>query len=179
MDRSRRLTLSVTEAAEVLGISRALAYELVARGELPSLQFGRRLVVPWRAIERLLASCEDTAPTEPPDAGVGRRFIDVDQPIPTIDRNPRPTTDRDYPRARRTSDRETVSEEPAPIANAHVPIPTHTLAPRVHRESLASQAPARRDRASQPEPLNGRREPTDRPRPTQRGEMPVHPGNQI
>ena len=61
MDRNRRLTLSVTEAAELLGISRALAYELVARGELPSLQFGRRLVVPWRAIERLLASCEDTA----------------------------------------------------------------------------------------------------------------------
>ena len=44
MDRSRRLTVSVTEAAELLGISRALAYELVARGELPSLQFGRRLV---------------------------------------------------------------------------------------------------------------------------------------
>jgi excisionase family DNA binding protein len=64
MDTNRRLTLSVTEAAEVLGISRALAYELVARGELPSLQFGRRLVVPWRAIERLLASCEDTDTTE-------------------------------------------------------------------------------------------------------------------
>jgi excisionase family DNA binding protein len=128
MDRTRRLTLSVTEAAELLGISRALAYELVARGELPSLQFGRRLVVPWRAIERLLASCEDTAVTEPPEAGVGRRFIDLDQPIPTIDRHQRPTTNRDYPRARRTADRETVSEQPAPIADTHVPNPTHTLA---------------------------------------------------
>jgi excisionase family DNA binding protein len=69
MDKSRRLTLSVTEAAELLGISRALAYELVARGELPSLQFGRRLVVPWRAIERLLDSCEDMQAPDPPDAG--------------------------------------------------------------------------------------------------------------
>jgi excisionase family DNA binding protein len=77
MDRSRRLTLSVTEAAELLGISRALAYELVARGELPSLQFGRRLVVPWRAIERLLASCDNTATPEPPEAGGGRPFIDT------------------------------------------------------------------------------------------------------
>jgi excisionase family DNA binding protein len=64
MDTNRRLTLSVTEAAQVLGISRALAYELVAQGELPSLQFGRRLVVPSRAIERLLASCEATETTE-------------------------------------------------------------------------------------------------------------------
>jgi excisionase family DNA binding protein len=43
------LTLSVEQAAGVLGISRALAYELVARGELPSLRLGRRIVVPPRA----------------------------------------------------------------------------------------------------------------------------------
>ena len=43
-----RLTLSVTEAAGLLGISRAFAYVLVARGELPSLRFGRRVVVPRR-----------------------------------------------------------------------------------------------------------------------------------
>ncbi|HMC43136.1 MAG TPA: hypothetical protein VKI20_09010 [Acidimicrobiales bacterium] len=30
---SNRLTLTVTEAAELLGISRALAYELAARGD--------------------------------------------------------------------------------------------------------------------------------------------------
>jgi excisionase family DNA binding protein len=49
-----RLTLSVTEAAGVLGISRAFAYVLVARGELPSLRFGRRVVVPRRALEQLI-----------------------------------------------------------------------------------------------------------------------------
>ena len=53
MDRER-LTLSVEEAGRLLGISRALAYELVARGELPSLRLGRRIVVPRRALERLV-----------------------------------------------------------------------------------------------------------------------------
>ena len=45
-----RLTLSVAEAAELIGISRALAYELVARGDLPSVRLGRRLVVPRVAL---------------------------------------------------------------------------------------------------------------------------------
>jgi excisionase family DNA binding protein len=49
-----RLTLSVTEAAGVLGISRAFAYVLVARGELPSLRLGRRVVVPRHALEQLI-----------------------------------------------------------------------------------------------------------------------------
>ena len=52
--RDGRLVLSVTEAAGLLGISRGLAYELVARGELPSLRLGRRIVVPRRALEALL-----------------------------------------------------------------------------------------------------------------------------
>jgi hypothetical protein len=33
-------------AAGLLGISRAVGYELVARDELPSIRLGRRLVVP-------------------------------------------------------------------------------------------------------------------------------------
>jgi len=51
-----RLTLSVEEAAVMLGISRALAYNLVRRGELPSLQLGRRVVVPRRALEAHVAA---------------------------------------------------------------------------------------------------------------------------
>jgi excisionase family DNA binding protein len=54
MTRNGQLVLSVTEAAGLLGISRGLAYELVARGELPSLRLGRRIVVPRRALESLL-----------------------------------------------------------------------------------------------------------------------------
>ena len=50
-----RLALSVEEAAALLGISRDLAYDLVARGDLPSARLGRRLVVPRRALEETLA----------------------------------------------------------------------------------------------------------------------------
>jgi excisionase family DNA binding protein len=49
-----RLTLTVEEAAQLLGISRALGYELVARGELPSIRLGRRIVVPRRALDAML-----------------------------------------------------------------------------------------------------------------------------
>jgi excisionase family DNA binding protein len=52
---TRRLALSVDEAAELLGISRGLAYELVRCGELPALRLGRRLVVPLAALEAMVA----------------------------------------------------------------------------------------------------------------------------
>jgi excisionase family DNA binding protein len=59
MQGEKRLVLTVTEAAAALGISRAHAYELVARGELPSLRLGRRIVVPRRGLERLLDGAAD------------------------------------------------------------------------------------------------------------------------
>ena len=40
------LTLSAPEVAEVLGISRAAAYELVRSREFPSLKVGTRILVP-------------------------------------------------------------------------------------------------------------------------------------
>ena len=52
---SGKLALSVPEVAELLRISRAFAYELVARRELPALRLGRRLVVSRQAIEALLS----------------------------------------------------------------------------------------------------------------------------
>lgn len=52
--RPERLTMSVEEASEALGISRSLAYELVRRGELPSLRLRRRIVVPVRALVDLV-----------------------------------------------------------------------------------------------------------------------------
>ena len=44
-----RLTISVEDAAAMLGISRALAYVLVRRGDIPSLRLGRRVVIPEHA----------------------------------------------------------------------------------------------------------------------------------
>ena len=54
MHNDNRLVLSEAEAAEVLGISRTHTYELVARGKLPSLRLGRRIVIPRQGLERLL-----------------------------------------------------------------------------------------------------------------------------
>ena len=53
---SDRLVLTVDEAAYLLNISRGLAYELVARGELPAIRLGRRIVIPRVAMEELLGT---------------------------------------------------------------------------------------------------------------------------
>lgn len=57
-----RKTLTVEEAARLLGIGRNAAYEAVHRGEIPHLRIGRRLLVPRAAMERLLAGCGDRTP---------------------------------------------------------------------------------------------------------------------
>jgi excisionase family DNA binding protein len=56
MASGERLTLSVEEAADQLGISRALAYEAVRRGQIPHVRIGRRILVPKVALQRLLGS---------------------------------------------------------------------------------------------------------------------------
>jgi excisionase family DNA binding protein len=54
MNGQDRQTVSVPEAARILGVSRAHAYELVARNELPAVRLGRRILVPLHVIEALL-----------------------------------------------------------------------------------------------------------------------------
>ena len=49
-----KLTLTVNEVSKVLGISRGLAYSMVKTGEIPSVRFGKRVLVPRRALEKLL-----------------------------------------------------------------------------------------------------------------------------
>jgi excisionase family DNA binding protein len=57
-----RETVTIDEAARILGISRASAYAAAHRGELPGvLRLGRRLVVSRRALERALGSDEPAA----------------------------------------------------------------------------------------------------------------------
>ncbi len=52
--RVDRLVYTVAEASALLGISRAFAYELVARGELPVIRLGRRRLVPKVALLALI-----------------------------------------------------------------------------------------------------------------------------
>jgi excisionase family DNA binding protein len=49
-----KLTYSVPEVAQLLGICRTSAYECVRRGEIPSLTLGRRILVPRSVLEQLL-----------------------------------------------------------------------------------------------------------------------------
>ena len=48
------LVYTVGEVAGLLGISRTLAYELVARGAIAHVRLGRRIVIPRHALEQLL-----------------------------------------------------------------------------------------------------------------------------
>ena len=50
----KRMTLTIEEAAKLLGIGRNLCYDRVKTGEIPVIKIGRRLLVPRRALEKLL-----------------------------------------------------------------------------------------------------------------------------
>jgi excisionase family DNA binding protein len=54
MEIDNRETVGVAEAAEQLGVSRRSAYKAAHSGELPCIKIGKRLLVPRRALERLL-----------------------------------------------------------------------------------------------------------------------------
>lgn len=54
-----RLTITVSEAAEMLGISRTSAYLCARRREIPTVRLGRRVLVP---VARFMAMLEEPPP---------------------------------------------------------------------------------------------------------------------
>jgi excisionase family DNA binding protein len=67
-----RLTISVEDAARLLGISRGLAYEAARRGELPVIRLGRRLLVPRSQLLQLVETSEPReAGSSPKDLPAG------------------------------------------------------------------------------------------------------------
>jgi excisionase family DNA binding protein len=56
----KRKTITVTEAAVWLGISRQTAYQEVKTGAIPSIRLGRRILVPVHALEAMLAGVGGT-----------------------------------------------------------------------------------------------------------------------
>ncbi|MCZ6448023.1 MAG: helix-turn-helix domain-containing protein [Alphaproteobacteria bacterium] len=50
----QRLTLDVPEAGARLGLGRSASYEAARRGEIPVIRIGKRLLVPTKALDRLL-----------------------------------------------------------------------------------------------------------------------------
>ena len=53
MGKAKR-TLTVDEVAAALHISRASAYQAIHANEIPSIRIGRRIIIPARALDRLL-----------------------------------------------------------------------------------------------------------------------------
>ena len=51
-----KLTLSVPEAGRLIGLGRNAAYDAAAKGELPTIKIGSRILVPKVALERMLES---------------------------------------------------------------------------------------------------------------------------
>jgi len=56
-ENQESLVLNVwPDTGHLLNLSRATTYSLVKQGIIPSIRFGKRIVVPRKALEELLAS---------------------------------------------------------------------------------------------------------------------------
>lgn len=58
-----KMAISVAEMANLLGISRTTAYELIGRDDFPSTRLGKRVVIPLDALKEWL----ERGGTEPRD----------------------------------------------------------------------------------------------------------------
>jgi excisionase family DNA binding protein len=61
-DLRGRATITVEEAAALLGISKDSAYRAAQAGQIPTLRLGRRLLVPVPKLLTMLGAEEETAP---------------------------------------------------------------------------------------------------------------------
>ncbi len=52
--QENRLCYTVPEAAELLGFSRNFGYELARTGQIPIVRFGKRMLVPKSAFNKML-----------------------------------------------------------------------------------------------------------------------------
>jgi excisionase family DNA binding protein len=55
-------TVTVTEAASILGVGRNTAYDSIRRGDLPAIRLGHRVLVPVARLRRLLGEVYEEAP---------------------------------------------------------------------------------------------------------------------
>jgi excisionase family DNA binding protein len=56
------LTISIGQAAKILGLSRGSAYTAVHTGQIPSIRFGSRILIPRVALEKMLAEADSHVP---------------------------------------------------------------------------------------------------------------------
>ncbi len=60
---AHKRTISVDEAAKILGIGRCTAYEGIHTGQIPSIRIGKRIVVPVDQLDRMLKGLADNTTT--------------------------------------------------------------------------------------------------------------------
>jgi len=65
MQNRERLTLTVKETAQLLGLSRNSTYQGILTGEIPHLKVGKRILIPRVALEKLLAEAGNKARDAP------------------------------------------------------------------------------------------------------------------
>lgn len=58
-----RMAISVSEAAKLLGVSKAKGYELAKMGGFPAVQIGKRTLVSVKGLERWLEAMTTTSST--------------------------------------------------------------------------------------------------------------------
>ena len=51
---NEKQVLTIEEAGKVLGLGRGSSYQAAARGDIPTIRIGRRLLVPIKGLELLL-----------------------------------------------------------------------------------------------------------------------------
>jgi len=61
MNSQNKLTLTVKETAQMLGLSRNSVYQGIAMGEIPHIKVGKRILIPRLALERILAEAGSKA----------------------------------------------------------------------------------------------------------------------
>ena len=67
-DWRSRTTITVEEAAPILGVGRSAAYAAVRDGEIPAIRVGRRLIVPVGRLRQLLGEIEPATNDDTPAA---------------------------------------------------------------------------------------------------------------
>ena len=67
---TEKLTLTIAETAKILGISKGKAYSEARMGHLPTIVFGRRIVVSRYGLERMLKEASPSSKSNDNPLGI-------------------------------------------------------------------------------------------------------------
>ena len=94
-----KLAVAVPEAAEMIGISESMLWELLASGDIAKVKVGRRTLIRVAELEHFLAAGEQTVPAAGEvhltGSGRGRRRAGDGEAPPDVVDVPRPNVPRE------------------------------------------------------------------------------------